>query len=178
MITHVSQFHPVSNAYPCGVALILKPSMKLASKLTDNDLRRCAVIQAETGRRPLILTAAKGKSRLFEPHEDELAGALRHALVLGRSTAHAVKMINDHRRGRLDLADLSLIYPPRDLNSYLWTDEMREAAKTIWRSDMPTLSEVLPLSWAKFTALDVKQSEKGYEALLSALHSRERIVSI
>lgn len=109
--------------------LDLKTTAKMPSinedgtlKGKDGHIRQMAIYHAATGVPPVLLYATPGKAKeplLYKVSDAELDLGMRQV----RAAIRAIK--------RIDESNIEM-FPPRDLTSYLWSDNTRDAATKIW----------------------------------------------
>lgn len=107
------------------------PSFDDAGKLKDkNEHIRQVSIYAQAKGRPFSLLYAfptKGKPAVAYPvSDDECAAGMRQVMAAARAIDRLITS------GR-DRDALAIMYPPRDLSSYLWSAETRAKAIEIWK---------------------------------------------
>lgn len=98
-------------------------------------LRQMAIYERAEGVSPVLCYATPGKPErgqdrkpplLYTPSRDELDSALRQVEAAGRAMQRLLKSEQPRER-------IAELYPPRDMQSYVWNDQLRAEAINIWR---------------------------------------------
>lgn len=109
----------------------------VSGRLKDkwDHLRQVAIYERAEGVTPRLCYATPGKPEkgqdrkaplLYTPSRDELDAAMRQVEAAGRAMQRLLR--SEQAKDRI-----AELYPPRDMQSYLWNDALRAEATTIWR---------------------------------------------
>ena len=98
-------------------------------------LRQVAIYERAEALPPVLCYATPGKPErgqqrkpplVYTPSREELDAAMRQVEAAGRAMQRLLKSEQSKER-------IAELYPPRDMHSYIWNDQLRAEATTIWR---------------------------------------------
>jgi hypothetical protein len=113
------------------------PSLDERGRLKDkaDHLRQVAIYERAEGVTPILCYATPGKPEkgqdrkpplFYTPTREELDASMRMVEAAGRAMQRLLRSDQEPQR-------IAELYPPRDLSSYLWNNDLRQHAATIWR---------------------------------------------
>lgn len=113
------------------------PSIDENGRIKDKaaHIRQVAIYERAEGVTPVLCYATPGKPErgqdhkpplLYTPTRDELDASMRLVEAAGRAMQRLLKSEQDPMK-------IAELYPPRDLDSYLWDQSLKAQAATIWR---------------------------------------------
>ncbi len=98
-------------------------------------LRQMAIYERAEGVTPVLCYATPGKPEkghdrkpplFYTPSREELDSAMRQVEAAGRAMQRLLRSNQPPER-------IAELYPPRDMQSYVWNDQLRAEAINIWR---------------------------------------------